>query len=346
VASSALIIQNYWSTNRKASLEMSDFLSINIPKFTSVFSSIAIFFIVLGVLFAIAGRANGKKARPIALTIFLGPALVLLFAGLIIPAIRTFIFSFMNPDSNGWVGFDNYYWMTQDPNIKIIMVNTILWIMVVPIFTAGLALLLAIMLDRIKHESIPKSLLFMPMAISFVGASIIFKFVYEYRDPGEVQIGLLSAIVDFFGGTPKDWMLSKPLNTFLLMIIYVWTQMGFGMVILSAAIKGVPADIVEASALDGASGWRLFRNITFPMIKGTFIVVLATGVVGSLKLFDIVRTMTGGNFGTNVLANEMYSQVFVQFDQGKGSALAIVLFLLVTPILIYNIRSLRRERTH
>lgn len=325
---------------------MSDFLSTNIPKFTSVFSAIAVFFIVLGVLFAIAGRANGKKARPIAITIFLGPALVLLLAGLIIPAIRTFIFSFMNPDSNGWVGLDNYYWMTQDPNVKIIMVNTILWIMVVPIFTAALALLLAIMLDRIKHESIPKSLLFMPMAISFVGASIIFKFVYEYRDPGEVQIGLLSAVVDFLGGTPKDWMLSKPLNTFLLMIIYVWTQMGFGMVILSAAIKGVPADIVEASALDGAAGWRLFRNITFPMIKGTFIVVLATGVVGSLKLFDIVRTMTGGNFGTNVLANEMYSQVFVQFDQGKGSALAIVLFLLVTPILIYNIRSLRRERTH
>ncbi len=325
---------------------MSEFLSINIPKFTSVFSAIAFFFIVLAVLFAIAGRANGKKARPIAIVIFLGPALVLLLAGLIIPAIRTFVFSFMNPDSNAWVGFDNYYWMTQDPNIKTIMVNTILWIMVVPIFTAALALLLAIMLDRIKHESIPKSLLFMPMAISFVGASIIFKFVYEYRDPGEVQIGLLSSVVDFLGGTPKDWMLSKPLNTFLLMIIYVWTQMGFGMVILSAAIKAVPADIVEASSLDGASGWRLFRNITFPMIKGTFIVVLATGVVGSLKLFDIVRTMTGGNFGTNVLANEMYSQVFVQFDQGKGSALAIVLFLLVTPILIYNIRSLRKERTH
>jgi len=301
---------------------------------------------VLAVLFAIAGRANGKKARPIALVIFLAPALVLLLAGLIIPAIRTFLFSFMNPDSNAWVGFDNYYWMTQDPNIKSIMVNTILWILVVPIFTAALGLLLAIMLDRIKHESIPKSLLFMPMAISFVGASIIFKFVYEYRDPDEVQIGLLSTIVDFLGGTPTDWMLSKPLNTFLLMIIYVWTQMGFGMVILSAAIKAVPSDIVEASSLDGASGWRLFRNITFPMIKGTFIVVLATGVVGALKVFDIVRTMTGGNFSTNVLANEMYSQVFVQFDTGKGSALAIVLFLLVTPILVYNIRSLRKERAH
>lgn len=325
---------------------MSEFLSASIPKFTSFLSAIAFFFIVLGVLFIIAGRANGKKARPIALVIFLGPALVLLLAGLIIPAIRTILFSFMNPDSNEWVGFDNYYWMTQDPNIKSIMVNTILWILVVPIFTAALGLLLAIMLDRIKHESIPKSLLFMPMAISFVGASIIFKFVYEYNEPDEVQIGLLSTIVKFLGGTPSDWMLSKPINTFLLMIIYVWTQMGFGMVILSAAIKAVPSDIVEASSLDGASGWRLFRNITFPMIKGTFIVVLATGVVGALKVFDIVRTMTGGNFSTNVLANEMYSQVFVQFDTGKGSALAIVLFLLVTPILIYNIRSLRKERAH
>ena len=325
---------------------MSEFLSTTIPKFTSVFTAIAFFFIVLGVLFAIAGRANGKKARPIALVIFLAPALVLLVAGLIIPAIRTFLFSFMNPDSNEWIGFENYYWMTQDPNVRTIMVNTILWIIVVPIFTAALGLLLAIMLDRIKHESIPKSLLFMPMAISFVGASIIFKFVYEYNEPDEVQIGLLSAIVKFLGATPSDWMLSKPLNTFLLMIIYVWTQMGFGMVILSAAIKAVPADIVEASALDGAHGWRLFRNITFPMIKGTFIVVLATGVVGALKVFDIVRTMTGGNFSTNVLANEMYSQVFVQFDTGKGSALAIVLFLLVTPILVYNIRSLRMERAH
>ena len=325
---------------------MSEFVSTTITKFTSVFSAIAFFFIVLGILFALAGRANGKKARPIALVIFLAPSLVLLLAGLIIPGIRTILFSFMNPDSNDWVGFDNYTWMLEDPNVKTIMANTILWILVVPIFTAALGLLLAIMLDRIKHESIPKSLLFMPMAISFVGASIIFKFVYEFRDPGEVQIGLLSAIVEFLGGTPKDWMLSKPLNTFLLMIIYVWTQMGFGMVILSAAIKAVPADIVEASALDGAHGWRLFRNITFPMIKGTFIVVLATGVVGALKVFDIVRTMTGGNFSTNVLANEMYSQVFVQFDQGKGSALAVILFLLLTPILIYNIRSLRMERSH
>ena len=325
---------------------MSQFFSDNLPKFASVFTAIGTFFLVFVVIFAIAGRANGKKARPIALIVFLAPALLLILAGVVIPGIRTILFSFMNPDSNGFIGLSNYQWMIEDPNVKTIMINTILWIIVVPIFTACLALLLAIMLDRIKHESIPKSLLFMPMAISFVGASIIFKFVYEYNEPGEVQIGLLSAVVEFFGFTPSDWMLVKPLNTFLLMIIYVWTQMGFGMVILSAAIKGVPSDIVEASALDGAHGWRLFRNITFPMVKGTFIVVLATGVVGALKVFDIVRTMTGGNFSTNVLANEMYSQTFVQFDQGKGSALAVVLFLLVAPILIYNIQSLRKERAN
>lgn len=325
---------------------MSEVISANLPKFISVFIALGVFFSVLAIIFAIASRANGKKARPIALTIFLGPALILLLAGVVIPGVRTILFSFMNPDSNGWAGFDNYIWMTQDPNVKTIMINTILWIMIVPLFTAALGLLLAIMLDRIRHESIPKALLFMPIAISFVGASIIFKFVYEYNEPKEVQIGLLSSVVKFLGFTPSDWMLTKPLNTFLLMIIYIWTQMGFGMVILSAAIKGVPSDIVEASALDGAHGWRLFRNITFPMVKGTFIVVLATGVVGALKLFDIVRTMTGGNFGTNVLANEMYSQTFVQFDQGKGSALAVVLFLLVMPILIYNIKSLRKERTH
>ena len=325
---------------------MSQFFSDNLPKFASVFSAIGAFFLVFAVIFAIAGRANGKKARPIALIVFLAPALLLILAGVVIPGVRTILFSFMNPDSNGFIGLSNYQWMIEDPNVKTIMINTILWIIVVPIFTACLGLLLAIMLDRIKHESIPKSLLFMPMAISFVGASIIFKFVYEYNEPGEVQKVLLSAVVEFFGFTPSDWMLTKPLNTFLLMIIYVWTQMGFGMVILSAAIKGVPSDIVEASALDGAHGWRLFRNITFPMVKGTFTVVLATGVVGALKVFDIVRTMTGGNFSTNVLANEMYSQTFVQFDQGKGSALAVVLFLLVAPILIYNIQSLRKERAN
>jgi len=184
------------------------------------------------------------------------------------------------------------------------------------------------------------------MAISFVGASIIFKFMYEYRDPGEPQIGLLSAITQAIGFGPSNWLLVKPLNTLLLMVVFIWTQTGFAMVILSAAIKGVPADVMEASALDGATGWKLFKGITFPIVRTTFIVVLATMVVASLKLFDIVRTMTGGNFGTSVLANEMYSQIFVQFDAGKGSALAVMLFMSVIPIFIYNIRTLKSERAN
>lgn len=297
-------------------------------------------------IFFIAGKANGKRQKSIASIIFLGPALLLLFAGLVIPGIQTILFSFENADSNKFVGVQNYSWMIHDPDIHRVLINTLLWILVTPLLTTGIGLLLAIFLDRMKRESIPKSLIFMPMAISFVGASIIWKFVYNYSTSGGPQTGLLSAIVKLFGGQPSNWMLSKPLNTFLLMIIFIWVQTGFAMVILSAAIKAVPADIVEASSLDGAYGWRLFRFITFPMVRSTFIVVLATMVVGSLKLFDIVRTMTGGNFGTNVLANEMYSQVFVQFDQGRGSALAVALFICVSPILIYNIRHLRRERAH
>ena len=196
-----------------------------------------------------------------------------------------------------------------------------------------------------KRESLPKSLLFMPMAISFVGASIIWQFVYNFAPPTQPQTGLLSALARLLGFTPPNWILIQPLNTFLLMVIFVWVETGFAMVILSAAIKGVPADIMEASALDGATGWKLFRNVTFPMVRSTFIVVLATMVVTSLKLFDIVRTVTGGNFSTSVISNEMYSEIFVRFDNGRGSAMAVVLFVLVLPILVYNIQNLRRERS-
>jgi alpha-glucoside transport system permease protein len=233
--------------------------------------------------------------------------------------------------------------MVNDPYVATIMRNTLLWLLVAPLFTTALGLTLAVLLNRMKRESIPKSLLFMPMAISFVGASVIWKFIYEFRD-GDVQIGLLNAIWTTLGGEPVNWMLSKPLNTFLLMVILVWTQMGFAMAILSAAIKAVPIDIVEAAELDGAYGIRLFRYITMPMVKTTVVVVLATQVVGALKLFDIVETMTGGNFGTNVLANEMFSRTFVQYDQGKGSALAVVLFLSVVPVVFFNIRSIIKSR--
>jgi len=320
------------------------FWSQNLPKFGQMFGAIAIFFAVLLAIFFIAGKANGRSQRPIAIVIFLGPALVLMLFGLFGPAVKTLIYSFKDSYGNKWVGFHNYHWLFTNDQMRQVLVNTVLWFAITPIATTALGLFLAVMLDRMKRESIPKSLLFMPMAISFVGASIIWQFVYNYANPGDPQTGLLSALVIRFGGHPANWILNGPLNNFLLMIIFVWVETGFAMVILSAAIKAVPADIVEASALDGASGWKQFRGVTFPMVRGTFIVVFATMVVTCLKLFDIVRTVTGGNFGTSVLSNEMYSEVFVRFEQGKGSAMAIVLFIMVTPILIYNVYNLRRER--
>jgi alpha-glucoside transport system permease protein len=196
-----------------------------------------------------------------------------------------------------------------------------------------------------KRESLPKSLIFMPMAISFVGASIIWGLVYEYRDPAETQVGLLSAVVSAFGIEPPNWLLWQPWNNFLLMVIMIWIQTGFAMVVLSAAIKAIPTDVTEAAMLDGATGWNLFRKVTVPMIRGTLVVVLTTIAIGVLKVFDIVRTMTNGNFGTQVLANEMYAQAFVQFDKGRGSALAVVLFVAVIPLIVYNVVQLRKEQS-
>jgi len=324
---------------------MTSFWSDNLPKIGQMFAAIAIFLAVLAAIFFIAGRANGKKQRPIAIVVFLGPALVLLLFGLLGPAIRTLLLSFKGSASHTWVGFSNYHWLFTDPSMRIVLRNTIFWILFTPIITTGLGLFLAILLDRMRRESIAKSLIFMPMAVSFVGASIVWQFVYKYANPDQPQVGLLSTIAKHLGFEPSNWLLTQPLNTFLLMIVFVWSQTGFAMVILSAAIKAVPADIMEASALDGAHGWRLFRGVTFPMVRSTFIVVLATMVVSTLKLFDIVRASTGGNFGTSVLSNEMYSEVFIRYDAGRGSAMAIVLFLLVVPVLIYNIYNLRRERS-
>jgi len=324
---------------------MSTFWHDNLPKLGQMFGAIAIFLAVLAVIFFIAGRANGKMQRPVAIVVFLGPALVLLLFGLLGPAVRTFLLSFKGSASHHWVGLTNYKWLFTDPSMRIVLKNTVFWILFTPIVTTGLGLLLAVLLDRMRRESVAKSLIFMPMAISFVGASIVWQFVYKYANPNQPQVGLMSSLARHLGFGPTNWLLTQPLNTFLLMIVFIWSQAGFAMVILSAAIKAVPADVMEASALDGAHGWKLFRGITFPMVRSTFIVVLATMVVATLKLFDIVRASTGGNFGTSVLANEMYSETFVRFDAGRGAAMAIILFVLVFPALIFNIYNLRRERT-
>jgi alpha-glucoside transport system permease protein len=317
-------------------------------KLTMMVSVVLVFFGVLLLIFFLAGKTKGKFQTPLARLIFIGPAILLLFIGLVVPAINTFLLSFKDANGKKVVGMNNYSWIFTTEDNRQFLINTLLWIIVTPIVSTILGLTLALLLDRMKRESLPKALIFMPMAISFVGASIIWGLVYEYRDPNEggEQVGLLSAVVMKLGWSdPPNWLLAQPWNNYLLMVIMIWIQVGFAMVVLSAAIKAIPMDVTEAAMLDGATGWKLFRRVTVPMIRGTLVVVLTTIAIGVLKVFDIVRTMTNGNFGTQVVANEMYAQSFVQFDYGRGSALAVVLFVAVVPLIIYNVVQLRKEQS-
>ncbi|MEV7601610.1 sugar ABC transporter permease [Kitasatospora sp. NPDC089797] len=314
-------------------------------KFGNSLGAIAGFLGILLVVFLVAGRARGRLARPLAVLVFLGPAVVLLVVGLVAPLIRTVYLSLHSADGSTFVGGENFGWAFTTDSVREVLLTTLLWLVVAPLAATGLGLVLALLVDRMRGQAVYKSLIFMPMAISLVGASIIFKFVYEARGKDQPQIGLLSQLAHAVGWSdPPNWLLSQPLNTFLLMAVMVWVQTGFAMVVLSAAIKAIPDEVVEAARLDGATGVRLFWHVTVPMIRTTVMVVLTTVMIITLKAFDIVRTMTGGNFGTQVLANEMYSQSFVQFNDGRGGALAVLLFLAVLPLVAYNIVQLRRER--
>ncbi|MEU5946388.1 sugar ABC transporter permease [Micromonospora sp. NPDC047465] len=275
---------------------------------------------------------------------FLLPTLLLLTVGLVVPAIRTTMLSFMDAGSNDWVGLRNYGWMFSEDSIVRVLLNTLVWVLLVPLVATAFGLIYAVMVDKARFEAVAKSLIFLPMAISFVGASIIWKFVYAYRGDGQEQIGLLNQIVVSLGGEPKQWLLESPLNTLLLIVIMVWIQAGFAMVVLSAAIKAIPADIVEAARLDGVTPWQMFWQITMPSIRPALIVVVVTLSIATLKVFDIVRTATNGNYDTSVIANEMYNQAFRYGQNGQGSALAVFLFILVVPIVIYQIRNLRQQR--
>ncbi len=316
------------------------------PNLILLVISLAAFAAVVIALFLIGSRASVKAQEWLRYAIFLAPALLLLLIGLIYPALRTIWLSLLDASGENFVGFGNYVWAFTIPEIQIVLRNTLIWTILVPVASTIFGLAIAYMTDRMKHAAVVKSLIFMPMAISFVGASIIWSFIYNFEpNPNRAEIGLLNAIMRQVGAEPRNWLLEAPWNTLFLIAVLVWIQTGFAMVILSAAMKNVPDEIVEASMLDGAGNWRRFLRVTLPMIRGTVVVVLTTITIATLKVFDIVRTMTGGNFQTNVIANEMYSQSFRQLNYGQGSALAVILFVAVIPIIWYNVRQLRLERT-
>lgn len=287
----------------------------------------------------------GGLRRAILPFVFVGPALLFLGWALFFPTLRTLYLSFLDSSSTQFVGLNNYVAVFTDRTMLTAFRNNIFFWMLFG--TAGCVvsgLLIAILADRSSFETLAKSLIFMPMAISFVGAGVIWRFIYYYAPPGQPQIGLLNAIVTGFGGQPQAWTtLLQPQNNLFLVVILIWMQTGFAMVIFSAAIKGIPEDILEAARVDGANELQIFWNIMIPAIQGTIVTVTTTILIVTLKIFDIVMAMTGGQYGTNVIAVDFYKQYFTNRNFGYGSAIAIVLLLAVIPVMVYNLRQLRKQ---
>lgn len=278
----------------------------------------------------------GRRLLP---WVFIGPALLMLGIYLVFPAISTIGASL----TEGGGAAANYGNILDDPDMLIALRNNALWLVLGTGGSVALGLVIATLVDRVKREALAKTFIFLPLAISMVGAAVIWRFVYAWQPPGEAQIGIANAAWTSTGADPIAWLQQMPLNTFALIVIMIWLQTGFAMVILSAAIKGLPMEVLEAARMDGASESALFFRIVVPMIRGSIITVATTIAIAVLKVFDIVFVMTGGRFETDVVANRMFTEMFRFRNFGQAAALAVVLFVAVIPIMVINIRSLRRQ---
>ena len=301
--------------------------------------AIALFALVMALVLLVVDRPSLPRWVPV--VGYLGPAILLIVGGLLYPGLLTMRQSFGDNQGEGFVGLANYGRIFTDGMFLVVLRNTLFWVLLVPTVSTALGLIYAVLVDRTRFEKLAKTLIFLPMAISMVGASIIWRFVYEYKPAGADQTGLLNQILVLFGGQPQQFLINPPINTFYLIIVMVWIQTGFAMTVLSAAIKAIPDETIEAAKMDGATGLRLFWQITVPSVRPAIIVVLTTVAMATLKAFDVVRTMTGGQFDSSIIALEFYTQTFTRQAGGIGAALAVLLFILVTPIIIYNVRQMR-----
>ncbi len=281
---------------------------------------------------------------------FLLPSVAFIGLMLIYPTIQTINYSFANADSTAYVGFANYRSIFSDPQFWQSIFNNILWIIVVPAVTVVFGVIVAVLADKLtaRGEKLSKSFIFLPMAISFVGASAIWGLIYAYDNPGAPQTGLLNAIWVALGGEPQTWLniSTARLNSFLMMVILIWLQVGFAMILLSSAIKGVPEDTIEAARIDGASEVQIFFKVVIPQIKGTIITVFITVLILVLKVFDIVYVMTNGRFNSDVIANLFFNELFANSQAGRATAIVVVLLLAVIPVLIYQVRHFRAEEAN
>ncbi|HEY0247923.1 MAG TPA: sugar ABC transporter permease [Gryllotalpicola sp.] len=296
-------------------------------------------------LFWLDFRSRSGTGYLLQLLGFMTPAILLLLIGLFYPSVKTIIASFFSNDGSHFVGLDNFVWVFSPGSQGglIAVINTLVWVLIAPIVAVGIGLAYAVFVDKSRGERVLKVFIFMPVAISLVGASIIWKFFYDYRQ-GD-QIGLLNQVLVWFGHQPVSWLQSYPLNMFLLIVILIWSQTGFAMVILSAAIKGVPTELNEAAELDGTNAWQRFWNVTVPGIRPTIIVVWITISITALKVYDIIAATTAGQNNTTVLGYDMVTQFSLLPPQtGHSAALAVLILVLVTPFIIYNARNLRRQR--
>ena len=280
---------------------------------------------------------------------YLLPGLALIGLMLLYPAVQTIIYSFADEDSEAWVGFENYGDIFADEGFRGSIFNNVLWLIIVPAAVVAIGIVVAVLADKLsaRGESVSKSIIFLPMAISFVGASAIWKLIYDFST-GENQTGLLNAVWTTLGGEPQTWLQSESfkLNTFLLMVILIWLQAGFGMILMSSAIKGVPEDTIEAARIDGASEWQIFWKVVIPQIKGTTITVFITVLILVLKVFDIVYVLTNGRNDTNVIANLFFFELFANSNSGIASAIVVVLLVAITPVLVYQVRHFREEEAN
>ena len=271
--------------------------------------------------------------------IFIFPALLFLVLFLVFPVLQTLKLSFYDRNNEFFVGLYNYRWALGDQDFQESVLNNLMWLIIVPSLSTIFGLLIAVLTDRLSWGTLARTMIFLPMAISFVGASVIWKFVYDYRGEGSIQIGILNAIVQAFGGESQAWITLPFWNNIFLMIILIWIQTGFAMVILGAALRGVPTETIEAAYIDGANPFQVFFRIMIHQIFETILVVWTTITILVLKVFDIVLTMTNGQWDTEVLANLMYNWMFSGGgDFGRGSTFAVFIMIAVIPIMIWNIR--------
>lgn len=288
---------------------------------------------------AILRRVPRRMSRGLRPWLWLAPALTFLGVFLVYPTIATIVRSFQNRRGNDFVGLENYQWFFDQSDTLIALRNNILWVVLLPVLVVGLGLLIAILVDRVRYESTVKSVVFLPLAISFVAAAVIWRFMYEL-DP---NVGTLNAVVTAAGGDPVAWLIEQPWNNFFLIIVGVWLLTGFAMVILSAGLKGISTELLEAARVDGANELQVFRRIVLPLLAPTIAVVATTVIIYALKTFDVVYTMTNGNFNTNVIANLMYQTLFVGGQPGRAAAVAVILFLAIVPVMYVNIQRFRQQ---